>query len=154
MSTRYLCTSLANFGATVANALTGIGTVQSFDLDAIPDKITRAQLPCLILLPEVGGERGYRPLTFMGNAGQMVFDATHILFFEETANLSARKVLPGLLSQLDNYITAAQAQKFLDTQASPPNQVVITFTVNVNTGSYGGIEYHTLEFKHHYEIHL
>ena len=47
MGKRTWITSLAAFGASVP------GVHESYDLDAIPDKITRAMLPCLIPLPEL-----------------------------------------------------------------------------------------------------
>lgn len=148
MGMRTWLTSLATFGLTVS------GITKSFDLDAIPDKITRGQLPCLIPIPEIGDEQGLMLLTFMGNGPQDSFNVTHRLLYAETANLRIEQVLPGLITIRDAYIAAAIAQHFLNYQASPVAQVVLQFSIQVGVGTWGDVEYHTIDFRHKVTLNL
>lgn len=150
MGMRYLLTSLATFGGTVTPVS---GTIHSYDLDTIPEKLTRATIPALIMVPEVGSEQGYRPLSFMGNSPEVVMSVSHLLLYDFAENRDTRRVLPNLLSQVDNYVTAAKTQKFLDTQASPANQVAVNFTIDIGITNYAGIDFHSATFKHTYTIY-
>jgi hypothetical protein len=148
MGMRTWITSLATFGATVS------GVHDSFDLNAIPDKITRAMLPCLIPIPELGDEQGLTLDGMMGGAPHDSFTVTHRLLFAETANLSIKQALPDLITQRDNYITAAVTQKFLTAEASPVNQVPMAFSISVGVGAWGDVEYHLIDFKYKVRINL
>src|SRR5579859_5427876 len=103
MGIRYAITSLATFGASV------IGVTNSYDLQQTPEKITRVQLPCLLIVPEVGTEQGFQTLSFEGNAPEQTFEVTQLLLYAESDVLELKRVLPGLLGMVDNYNAAAKA---------------------------------------------
>jgi hypothetical protein len=149
MGVRYLITSLANFGSTVS------AIQNSYDLDKIPEKLSRAMLPALIPLPEIGSETGFATLSFLGNSPQQSFEVTHLCLYAEADTLDTKRALPGLLTLLDGYITAAKNQRTLDTQPGPTfNQVVMQFGVEIGITQYGDVRYHSLAFKHKMTIYL
>ncbi len=141
MGMRTWITSLAAFGASVP------GVHESYDLDAIPDKITRAMLPCLIPLPVLADAPGLTLDGAMGSAPHDSFTVTHRLLFRETANLSVLQVLPDLITQRDAYVSAALVQRFLTAESSPLNQVPMSFSIGVGVGTWGDVEYHLIDFK-------
>jgi hypothetical protein len=146
MGMRTWISSLAAFGASVP------GVHASYDLDAIPDKITRAMLPCLIPLPEMDAGPGLTLDGAMGGAPHDSFSVTHRLLFRETANLSMPQVLPDLITQRDNYVSEAAAQRFLTADASPLNQVPIAFSISLGVGTWGDVEYHLIDFKYRVRV--
>ena len=148
MGMRTWVTSLATFGASVP------GIHDSYDLNTIPDKITRAMLPCLIPLPESGDGQGLTLDGGMGGAPHDEFTVTHRLLFRETANLPMQHVLPDLIAQRDNYVAAAVAQRFLTAEVSPLNQVPIAFTIRVGVGTWGDTEYHLIDFKYRVRVNM
>ncbi len=142
MGMRTWITSLATFGASVP------GIHASYDLDGIPDKITRAMLPCLIPVPESADAPGLTLDGAMGGAPHDTFSVTHRLLFRETANLGIHQVLPDLVTQRDNYVAAAAAQRFLTADSWPLNQVPMAFSIRVGVGTWGDTEYHLIDFTH------
>lgn len=154
MTTRYLITSVATWGATVGSLGNFPGIKNSYDLDQIPEKLSETQLPCLTIVPEVGTEQGFNLLAFMGNSPQTIVEFTHLMLYGTSAVREAKRDLPGLLDAYDAYLAAAKVQKFFDTQAGPPfNQVVINFTVAMGITDWGGTPYHSLAMRHKYTIY-
>src|SRR5216684_400356 len=149
MGIRYAITSLATFGATVS------GVTNSYDLQQIPDKVTRVQLPCLLIVPEVGIEQGFRTLSFSGNAPEQTFEITQLLLYAEADVLEVKRALPGLLTLLDNYNAAAKANPQIDTQAGPPyNRTIMEYGVEIGITEWGDVKYHSIAFKHKLVIYL
>ncbi len=148
MGERTWITALAAFGASVP------GIHASYDLDTIPDKITRAMLPCLIPLPALADSTGLTLDGAMGGAPHDSFTVTHRLLFRETANLSVQQALPDLITQRDNYVAAAADQRFLTAESSPLNQVPMAFSIRVGVGTWGDTEYHLIDFKYKTRINL
>ncbi len=146
MGMRTWITSLAAFGATVP------GIHASYDLDGIPDRITRAMLPCLIPVPELGETPGLTLDGAMGGAPHDRFTVTHRLLFREAANLGLRHVLPDLVTQRDTYVAAAAAQRFLIADASPLNQVPRAFSIRVGVGTWGDTDYHLIDFTYRVKV--
>ncbi len=148
MGMRTWITSLATFGAGVP------GVHESYDLDTIPDKITRAMLPCLIPLPVLADAPGLTLDGAMGSAPHDSFTVTHRLLFRETANLSVQQVLPDLIAQRDNYVAAAAVQRFLTADSSPLNQVPIAFSIDIVVGTWGDVEYHLIDFTYRVRVNM
>jgi hypothetical protein len=146
MGMRTWITSLATFGASVP------GVHASYDLETIPDKITRAMLPCLIPLPELDAAQGLTLDGAMGGAPHDRFTVTHRLLFRETANLGIHRVLPDLITQRDNYVAAAVTQRFLTADSSPLNQVPIAFSIRVGVGTWGDTDYHLIDFTYRVRV--
>ncbi len=148
MGMRTWITSLAAFGATVR------GIHESYDLDGIPDRITRAMLPCLIPVPELGETPGLTLDGAMGDAPHDRFIVTHRLLFREAANLGMQHVLPDLITQRDNYVAAAAAQGFLTVDSSPLNQVPMMFSIRLGVGTWGDTDYHLIDFSYCVKVNM
>lgn len=143
-----LITSLATWGA-------GVALVKnSYDLTTIPDKIGRVQLPCLIPIPEVGGEQGFKTVSFMGNSPELDVTINHLLLNGEASDPGVKKDLPSLMAMLDAYCAAAKANPMLSAGTSPAFNVFMQFTVEVGLTEYAEIQYHSISFKHKYKLYL
>ncbi|HVO43305.1 MAG TPA: hypothetical protein VMT34_11810 [Aggregatilineales bacterium] len=140
--------ALAAFGATVS------GVQHSYDLAGVPEKLSREKLPALIVLPEVGIEQGYKVLGFLGGSPEVTFDVTHLLLYASADAIDARKVLPGLLGLLDNYLAALKANPFLGSTSNPPVHQPTQVQISVGIVDYAGVKYHCLNLKHHLVIYL
>lgn len=148
-SRSYLTSSLAAFGSTVQ------GVTDSFDVNAIPEKMSRTMLPCLIVVPEVETGQPFKFLTMMGNSPADSVELLHVLILAEAEVGETWRDIPGVQALLDNYHAAAKTQKFLDTQNGPPyNQVVINYETQIGVTNYAGVDYHSLVFRHKYTIYL
>lgn len=143
-----LITSLATWGAGVANVK------NSYDLTTIPDKLGRAQLPCLIPIPEVGGEQGFQTVSFMGNSPEMDVTINHLLLNGEASDPGVKKDLAPLMVMLDAYLAAAKASPMLNAGSAPPFNVFMQFTVEIGLSKYAEIQYHSISFKHKYKLYL
>ncbi len=160
---RYAVRSLAKFGADYAATITdGTNALRnSYDLDttfgltAVPQQINDAMLPLLTPVFEGEAALGFSTNAFLAGGAADEFEIDHVLFYRPTANLKYNQVLGGLLTLRDNYIAAAQQQKFLDMVAGPPpNQVVMAFTVKIVEGNWGDAKYWALKFSHHYRVFI
>jgi hypothetical protein len=150
VSVTYTISQLAAFGATVT------GMKNSYDENAIPDILTDGQLPCLLILPEVGVEQGYITLAQMGNAPKVTVFVTHLMLVQSTGKEpGVKRALPLITAALDNYLAAAKANPTLNTQAGPPlNQIFMSFSIAVGKTPWGSTVYHSIAFKHKFEIYL
>lgn len=159
---RYAVRSLAKFGADNKATITdgAMALKHSYDLDttygleAMPQQINDAMLPCLAPVFEGEAALGLDVLTFMAGAYQDSFEIDQVLFYRPVANLKYNQVLGGLLNLRDSYVGAAQTQKFLDMQASPPNQRPIAFTCKIVEATWGDTAYWALKFAHRYTVNL
>lgn len=148
-SRAYLTSSLATFGGTVN------GITDSFDVSAIPEKISRTQLPCLIVVPEVTDEQPFKLMSMMGNSPCDYVELLHVMILAEAAVGETWRDVPGVQALLDSYNAQAKVQKFLDTQSGPPyNQVVINYVTQIGVTNYAGVDYHSLVFRHKYNVYL
>lgn len=148
-SVPYLITSLATFAGTVT------GITDSFDISAIPEKVSDTQLPCAFIVPEVGTEQGLKLISMMGNSPALTIELSQVILVSAASGSEPWRDLPTVLALLDNYNNAAKTQKFLDSQAGPPyNQVVINYSVAIGITEWGGVEYHSLSMRHQYTLYL
>src|SRR5262245_5830549 len=159
---RYAVRSLAKFGSDNAATITDGTTAlrHSYDLDAaygleaVPQQINDAMLPALCPVFEGEQALGLNVITFMAGAFTDEFEIDHVLFYKPTANLKYNQVLGGLLTLRDNYIAAAQSQKFLDMMASPTNQRPFTFVARIVEAYWGTPSYWAIKFTHRFEVNL
>ena len=63
-----------------------------YDLQQIPEKITRVLLPCLLIVPEVGIEQGFRTLSFSEQRFEAV-EKRRLIRMEKCASLRDRHEL-------------------------------------------------------------
>ena len=147
MAVTYLVSSLATFGGTVP------GITKSFGLSDLPQNINREDLPAALIVPEVGTEQGLKLLSMMGNSPSVVIEVTQLVLVAESGDTPLREAMPTMLTILDAYNAQAKAQKFLDTQAAPPNQVVMQYSIMLGISEWEGISYHSLSTKHQYTIY-
>ena len=140
--------ALATFAASVP------GIKNSYDLAAIPEKISREKLPCAVVIPEVGQEPGFKTLAFAGNAPELDFSVRQIVLYDEAAPKDVRKVLPGMITLLDNYLAALKASPYLGSIAAPPVHQPAQVKISVGVIEWAGVSYHALEFTHALVIYL
>ena len=141
-----LRTALDNLAAV---SVTG---VTSYALDDTPDALTRAQLPALVILPELGGESpGLEASGFSAGDGQLTIEVAHVLMLEPvTGGLGFRGALPPVADAIDTYTAALAGDPTLD-GALP---VALRFRVRAGVVSYAGMEYHGAVFTHTWRLHV
>lgn len=134
--------------ALAALSVPGIRT--NFALDAIPEKITRAQLPALILVPMLDATRRRKYGEFgiaspSGSQGLASYLITHLLLYKAVGSgLGARSSLPGLVDLVDDYAATLRADSHLgDTLFYP-----VSYSVFIAPINFAGVEYHAAQFWH------
>jgi len=143
-----LISYLATWGAGVAQVK------NSYDLTTIPDKIGRVMLPCLIPVPEVGGEQGFKTCSFIGNSPEVDITINHLLLNGEASDPGVKKDLPPLMAMLDAYLAAAKANPTLVAGSNPAFNVIMQFSIEVGLTAYAEIEYHSISFEHKYKLYI
>jgi hypothetical protein len=135
-----LATALANLAAVAVSG------VNSYALDETPDGLTRAQLPALVILPELGGDwPGLEPNTFSAGDGRLTVQVAHVLLLAPvTEGLGLRGALPALADAIDAYAAALAADPTLD-GALP---AALRFRVRAGVVRFGGVDYHGATFLH------
>lgn len=146
MGMRQTITSLAIFGAGVP------GIARSFDLNEMPQKLNRQQLPCLICIPQGNPDAGYKPLAFMGGSPTLSFEITQRCFIAETANLNMATALPKVVMLLDAYVDAAKLTRFISVEQDGSSTVPLVFSVELGFGEWDEVGYHVIDFKHKIEV--
>ena len=100
-------------------ALTVTGVTHSYAINQIPERIDRAALPILVLLPilDGGGLRKrdeFEIETPTGAMGLASFYITHMLLYAPVGMYrNAASALPGLVDLMDNYTLAIRANSRL-----------------------------------------
>lgn len=141
-------------------ALTVPGINAHFAIDSLPNRLERAELPALLVLPlDVSESRrlfrdrseGFESLAFSGGERTLTVLVTHLLLVTPVmvdAGLGAQ--VPRLVTLIDAYFTALGGNITLgDTLRQPPR-------VRVEAGevTYGGVRYIGCNFKHEWVIGL
>jgi hypothetical protein len=138
---------------TALSALTVSGIAHNYDIDAIPTKPLRGQLPALLVLPmdvqdnrlfrEVG--KGFETLAFSQATKTVEYTLTHLLLIAPIGQSSGiRAHLPALVTYMDAYFAALGANPTLGgLLLEPPS-------VRVEPGSFAlnGVEYYGCAFRH------
>jgi len=141
-----LCSSLAAFGATVA------GVKNSYDLNAIPDKVTPAQLPALCVVLPSQQVSPYQTLAEMGSAPKLTLRLEHWLLADLNVK-EAKRTEPGRAALLDAYLAAAAAQQFLTVQSNPIKQAAMQFDLHITPVAWGDVVFDGVIFRYSLELY-
>jgi hypothetical protein len=136
----------------------GVGV--NYDVDTVPDEISRGQLPALLVLPvetsataesglfrERGG--GFEALGFSQGARTVTYSVTHLLLLAPLgAGGGLRTHLPQLIDLIDAYFGALGAAVTLHGALLEPARV----RVEPGIFAYGGAEYYGCAFRHSWVV--
>jgi len=139
-------TALTNLASVTVPGVTSVA------LDDAPDRFARAQLPALVIMPEVGADSpGLQPVGFSAGDARLTVQIAHVLLAAPvTAGLGRRGALPELIALVDRYTTALAADPTLDGALPLP----LTFEVQLGTVQYGGVSYYGAVFQHTWVLHV
>lgn len=151
--------------ATFRAALTALanlpvsGVLHNYDLSALPDDLSRAQLPALLVLPGEVGERrlfgtrgeGFHALAFSGSARTVTCAVTHLLLVAATTDgVGLRTHFPRLIDLIDSYFVALGADVLLGGALLQPP----TVTVEPGTFKHGDTLYHGCAMRHLWTLEI
>lgn len=139
-------TALTNLAATPING------AMSYPLDGTPDALTLAQLPALVIVPELGGvSPGLEPSIFAAGEGVLVARVAHLLLVAPVAGgLGARGAFPALAAAIDDYLAAMAGDPLLGGALRAALQV----EVRAGVVRYAGVDYHGATFTHTWRLCL
>ncbi len=129
------------------------GVRKNFDIDELPNSISAAHLPALLILPlELGKERlfkerkeGLQSVTFSGSAKTVYYSLTHLLLVAPTEKgIGMRAHLPQLVSLIDNYVAAIAADLTLGEALLAPARVA----VEAGLFAYDESDFYGCAFRH------
>lgn len=139
--------------------LTVAGVTHNYDVDTLPDSLSRVQLPALLVLPitppatrlpRPSGE-GFAALAFSGGPRTVTVTVTHLLLtFPVDSGRGSRTHLPKLVDLMDAYCTALAADPLLTNTLLEPAQVDLLPAEY----TYGHAEYHGCAFRHTWRIQV
>lgn len=146
---------MASFRAALSNLsfMRVSGVRKNFDIDELPNSISVAHLPALLVLPlELEKERlfserkeGLQSVTFSGNAQSVYYLLTHLLLVAPTEKgLGLRGHLPRLVGLIDNYVAAIAGDLTLGEALLVPARVA----VEAGVFAYDEREYYGCAFRH------
>jgi hypothetical protein len=129
------------------------GTGHTYDVDALPETLSRAQLPALLVLPlEIQEDalfkqrgQGFTALAFSEGTRTVNYVVTHLLLLAPVhTGKGLRGTLPSLIDLIDDYFDALGQDVTLGGALLEPAQV----RVEPGVYSYGGVDYHGCAFRH------
>lgn len=142
---------------TVLAALHVPGAVHNYDVDTVPDSLSRAQLPALLLLPAetpdeslIRGERfdrgvGFEAVAFGEGARTVTYSLTHLLLVAPVAaGRGLRSQFPALIDLIDAYFGALAQDVTLGGRLLEPARV----RVHPGIFTHGGVAYYGCAFVH------
>jgi hypothetical protein len=135
---------LVSFGATVS------GVAQSYDLKTFFDAKQAGSIsyPCLLAVPDLGEQTGWKALGQLGNAPLLDFVFEHYLMFAQVGNTADMTViLPQELALVDNYFTALKTTPFLTAASSPSVHQPPQVSYRMMKSNWYGIQYHSIGFR-------
>jgi hypothetical protein len=142
---RTALTNLANLSVT--------GVANNYDVDQVPDDLSRAQLPALLVMPiDLQDDRlfkergeGFQAVAFSSGARTVTYTTTHLLLVAPvSAGKGIRSHLPTLIDLIDNYFAALAADVTLAGALLEPARV----KVEPGIFTHGDTDYHACAFRH------
>ena len=145
---------------TALDALASITVLEihrNYAINQLPDALTRAQLPALLILPLDSEKQrffpergsGFETVAFANGRKHIRYALTHLLLIApEKSGSGLHQHLPHLISCIDAYFLALADDLTLDDSLLEPPQV------RVETGifDYGGVSYIGCAFRHSWLI--
>ncbi|HEX3049448.1 MAG TPA: hypothetical protein VHP83_02255 [Aggregatilineaceae bacterium] len=133
-------------------AAISVSGVTSYALDHTPDSLVSAQLPALVILPELSGEMpGLQPNGFSAGVGQVTAQIAHVLLVAPVVSgMGSKTLLPDLVSLIDAYVAALAGDPTLGGALA----LVLMFTIRAGVVRYSGVEYHGAVFTHTWVMNL
>lgn len=129
------------------------GVQRNYDVDTVPESLSRAKLPALLVMPiEIEEDslfrergQGFQAIAFSNGARSVEYKVAHLLLIAPmTSGKGIRSHLPALIDAIDAYFTALGADVLLnDTLAIPAR-------VRVEPGRFtvGETDYIGCTFRH------
>jgi hypothetical protein len=141
---------------TALAALSVPGVRHNFDADAVPDGLTRAQLPALLVLPgalrsgalfdRAGG--GFDDAAFSGGAATVTHIVTHLLLAAPA--LAGRAGRAQTAALIDAYVAALRADSTLGGALAQPARL----RIEPGVYAHGGLDYYGCAFRHTWMMEL
>jgi hypothetical protein len=145
-------------------ALNVPGVTSRFGITAVPEEISRGQLPALLILPldvsaddatDLNNERGagsagaFQAIAFLNTARDVTYRVDHVLLVAPLAAGSGlRDHLPRLVDLIDAYFTALGADLTLGGALAEAARV----RVLPGIVTYGGVIYAACTFQHTWRV--
>lgn len=141
-------------------ALSVPGVAANYGIDSLPESLTRAHLPALLVLPletattrlafdPAGG--AFEALAFAQSAREITYHVTHLLLSAPAAAGSGlRTHLPGLIDHIDTYFTVLAADVTLGGRLAAPARV----RVEPGLFSYDGVRFVGCALRHEWHINV
>ncbi|NLF75409.1 MAG: hypothetical protein GX573_06905 [Chloroflexi bacterium] len=129
-----------------------VSGVTSYPLDSMPDALTPAQLPALVIVPELGGASpGLEPSIFAAGEGMLVARVAHLLIVAPVAGgLGARGAFPALAAAIDDYLAAMASDPLLDGAL----RAALHVDLRAGVVRYAGVEFHGATFTHTWRLRV
>lgn len=144
---------LVSFGAGVTGIAASYDLKTFFDArSATPPTVV---FPCLMAVPELGQQTGWKTLAGIGSSPLVEFNLEHYLLFSEVAaNVDLTVALPSELALIDNYMAALKSSPFLTATSAPSTHWPVEVTYRMTKTSWWNITYHTMVFRHLLKLNL
>ncbi len=143
---------------TALAALPVASVPHKFALDTVPDTLSRAQLPALVILPleprSLGLSRdrsdGFEASAFSSGPRSFSYTVTHLLLAAPSTGTNLRSHLTALVNHIDAYTAALSADALLGGTLLEPARV----RVEPGVYTFGLVSYYGCAFRHTWLIQV
>lgn len=144
---------------TQLTALNVSGVSHNYDVDAVPESLSRGQLPALLVLPgdtqdnPLSSDRGkgFQAIAFSEGVRTVTYSVTHLLLVAPVSTgRGLRSHLPTLIDLIDDYFTALGDAVLLSGMLLEPARV----EVEPGVFTHGDVAYHGCAFRHTWLIEV